>query len=203
MSRPPVDLNWFTRLRTPKYHQPSEWLSQLRTSVESLASFGCMSSEPFYLMWTLDAGEVKVTEVCHERICERKKEQECLEATIPLAFKGRTIDFILADMRTVNEDQLPPNHFDLAFCERVLYQIFLTDLEKVQGTVNSQNIQEALQKVLEAINQMARIVKPGGWVIAVETIAINPGDDPRNISPLFKIAGLCKEQLEGDRKSVV
>jgi SAM-dependent methyltransferase len=195
----PTDTNWFTKLRSPEFHRPGKWkwLLQLHASVNSLASFGCMSSEPFFLAWGLDATEIKIVEREERYICERSEERESLEAVIPNAFEGRSIDFILADMRSVGEFDLPSSHFDLTFCRMVLYQVFLDGLEQAHGGNPSQIVEQALEQVLAAIRQMTRVTKPGGWVIAVESIAVNPGDEPTPIGPLFKLAGLSEERLEG------
>jgi SAM-dependent methyltransferase len=199
MDKCPVDADWFAQLCAPEFHQPDNWrwLLQLRGSVDNFASFGCMTSEPFFLVWGLDVSKAKVIEVEEKFISKRIEEMEYLKATIPDAFKGRTIDFIRADMRTINEGVLQSNCFDLAFCSRVLYQVFLDGMKSSQADNESQNFGSAKKEVYKAISQMARITRPGGWVIAVESVATKMGDEPISIDSLFQSAGLCKEQLEG------
>jgi SAM-dependent methyltransferase len=195
MGKQPVDPNWFTRLypQTRCLREDSEWLTPLRASVESIANFGCWKShEPFALMWTLDATEVVVIEkeVLHldlpKRELERLRNTSCLQ--------GRSIEFIVADMSTTI-DELPSDRFDLAYCENVLYQIYESGLQQVQS----------------AIGEMTRVVRPGGWIIAVEprigaelrqrrTPPFDwscPGQTsyPKNISPLFEEGGLVRVAL--------
>ena len=199
VAKPVVDPNWFRNLWGTGFHDPREWswLAQLGSDVDFLATFGCMSSEPFFLMWLLDAAMVRTVEKDPKYISEREEEEEHLRKNASTAFEGRDIKFILADMTELNEETLPSGRFDLAFCKAVLYQIFLADLEGVQGEVGTQQIKEALQVVLKAICQMARVVKPGGLVIAIESIAVNAGEEPTPIGPLFEIAGLRPEPIQG------
>jgi len=200
MSRQPVDPNWFTRLPRVRMQEHLKWLSQLRTSIENIASFGCWgSSESLALMWTLNATEVKGIEKKKEHFSEAEEELECLRKEIPAAFEGRSVEFILADMST-EVAELPSNYFDLAYCEKVLDSMYM---------------ESDCQKVRDAIREMARVVKPGGWVIAVEPkIGVEfkeVTDDyesklfgckitkpvrmssPKDISSLFKDAGLVRD----------
>ena len=160
MSKRLVNPNCFQELHTAGLKERFKWLAQLSTSVDSLVSFGCWSSEPFALIWTLDAVEAKVVELREKHLTKPKEELERLKQSNlvtnhPLfgCIDGRSLEFIVEDM-TTEIDRLPSNHFDLVYCEDVLYQIQLQsgDLTKVQG----------------AINEMARVVRPGKWVIAVE-----------------------------------
>jgi SAM-dependent methyltransferase len=160
MSKRRVNPDWFKELRTVGLKDRFEWLAQLSKSVDSLASFGCWSVEPFALIWTLDAAEAKVVELREEHLAKPREELERLKQSSlvtnnPLfgCLDGRSIEFIVGDM-TTEIDKLPSNHFDLAYCEDVLYQIQLQS--------------EDLTRVQSAINEMTRVVKPGKWVIAVE-----------------------------------
>ena len=179
MSKQPVNLSWFDHLWD---YSPKHWLLQLSSSVESIANFGCYSSEPFVLMWTLDATEVKVIEKEEKNLSNLdtgpKEQLEYLNRNLPSALEGRSIEFITKDM-SERVDELLSNHFDLAFCERVLY-FSLPDWQKVQN----------------AINEMARVVKPGGLVIAVEPKKDETGN-LIDFHPLFARAGLIEEYLEG------
>jgi ubiquinone/menaquinone biosynthesis C-methylase UbiE len=60
--------------------------------------------------------------------------------------------------------QIPSEYFDLAFCEHVLYFM--------------QDDVEVLQR---AVNQMTRVVRPGGWIVAIE--------EQPEISQMFSTAG--------------
>ena len=203
MTKRPVDPSCFNELR-------SSWddlkcLAQLSEYVESIANFGCWkSTEAFALLWRLHATEIIVIEKEKRYLAKpiglreglkRSQKSYCLE--------GRTVEFIVADMLT---SPLCSNHFDLAYCQEVL--CYIAD-------------ESGLQKVQDAINEMARVVKPGGWVIAVEekvgskfrdiadtsspsgcevvarlTPKLYP-EAPINLHPFFEAAGLCKHRLEG------
>jgi hypothetical protein len=175
MNKKPVNLDWFRRLDEVWGASSRKWLSQLSSSVESIANFGCWSSEPFVLMWTLDATEVKVIEKEEENLSKPfgpKEQFEYLKRNLPSALEGRSIEFITKDM-SKRVDELRPNYFDLAYCERVLCYS-LPDLQKVQSS----------------INEMTRVVKPGAWVIAVNEPEID-------FRPLFTRVGLIEERLKG------
>ena len=173
-----------------------KWLAQLRESVESIANFGCgNSTEPFALLWILDATEIKVIEKEEEHLVKPKELLERLKKSRKsYCLEGCSVRFIPADM-TTTVTKLFPNHFDLAYCQEVLYDI--------RDTYIKSGLQEV--KVQDAINEMARVVKLGGWVIAWETqIGTNETDgfvsEPRDISQHFEAAGLCRCSLEGAPK---
>jgi len=150
MSKRPVNSNWFMQLQTTGLKEHLKWLTQLSASVESIANFGCWSNESFALMWTLDATKVTVIEKKKEHLTALKEKLETLKKTNPGCLEGRSVELIAADMST-KVAELPCDHFNLAYCEDVLYYM-----------------ESDLQKVQSAINEMARVVKPGGWIIAVE-----------------------------------
>lgn len=210
ITKQPVDPKWFEQLRTGSLKERLEWLAVLTTCVDRLVTFGCWSSEPFALMWTLDAVEVKVVEVSEENLTNPKAELETLERLSAISthrafgcMRGRSIQFIVGDMTRV--DRLRSAHFDLAYCEDVLYQIHVEsgDVATVQA----------------AVNEMTRVVKPGGCVIAVESMIgaqeevvlsdflgqrcgravpqAVPIGHTIDISPLFEAAGLDKVSLAG------
>lgn len=174
----PVDLTCFDRLETnTNYLQDFRWLSQLRGSITEIVNFGCWNPEPLVLLWVLNAREVKVVEK-EERHLDRPKEiLENIKLSFPSCLEGRSVEFLPpTDMITV---ELPQEYFDLAYCERVL-----TNME------DDQIIQAA-------INKMAMVVKPGGWVIAVESMPDEQGiPRPRKeIELMFEQAGLREVHL--------
>jgi SAM-dependent methyltransferase len=123
-------------------------------------------------MWVLDAVEVWGVDKNEEYISGRNgREQELrvLQTTTPEALEGRTIRFIAGDM-TRRVKELPDDHFDLAFCQGVLYQVF------AEG---------CWRELQNAVHEMARVVRPGSWVVAVEP-DVGIGD----VEP-----GCCLEEL--------
>lgn len=175
MSKQPVNPNWFLELRTEK----PQWLSQLSAFVKIIVIVGCYSDEPFALMWTLDAAEVTVIEKKEIYLSEPMgpQEKEELLRRDAAAFQGRSIEFITADI-SKKIDGLASNYFDLAYCKYVLYQM------------------ESNQEIQNTINQMTRVVKPGGWVIAVEPIISFPDMKPLDMSLFFEAVGLDRVDLD-------
>ena len=98
--------------------------------------------------------------------------------------------------------QLCGDYYDLAYCNEVLYSVF----------------EESEQKLQVAVDKMISVVRPGGWVVAVETkigaeiqeveiplpggpsgqqiVRHIPVSDPIDISPLFESARLVKVSLD-------
>lgn len=185
MTKWPMKLAWFDRLGTCGLRSHYAWLSQLRPTVDKIANFGCISSEPFALLWTLDATEVKVVEIDESNLnqeCGPILDHEILTKTLPESLEGRSVEFIVADMSSA-VTALQSGYFDLAYCERVLYNM-TPDFDTIQ----------------RAIGAMARVVKPGGKVIAAdESITSGPAyerGEPIDISSLFERVGLVKIKLE-------
>ena len=176
MNKQPVNKNWFEQLHTNKdYWNDFKVLRQLASTTEIVADFGCFSSEPFALLWLLDASEVVVIEIKEQHIIRRGEEKVEHQETIPDAFDGRTVNFIQADM-TKRVSELPEKSFDLAFCERTLMSL------------------DTAIEVQDAINEMASVIKPGGILIAIESMPDDMGN-PRDISYMFERAGLIKFTL--------
>ena len=199
MGKRPVRPSWFCKLwHSHQRKGHLSWLGQLRP-LESIANYGCWSDEPFALMWTLDATEIKVIELKEENLYHPREILKTLNEEI----EGRCVEFILADMSEMpgelqsKEGKLPCDHFDLAYCEDVLYNMLLPGLSNVQnladGTVRLVQPEDA-PKAQSAVKEMARVAKPGGWVIAVEPKLGSRGID---ISPLFEKADLDMDRLDG------
>jgi len=203
MNTQPINPMWFEQLRTVGSMNEYAWLSILKGSINSIADFGCWSSEPYALLWTLDASEIIVVEkelANLDQIVGAKEDLEILMRRIPASMTGREIKFIVADMTSIVKE-LITNSVDLAFCKNVLYQIYEANKD--------------LSGVQNVVNEMARVVKPGGWVIAVEPkigaehenivqdffgtkieLPCRVGD-PIDISPLFQKVALIRNTFEG------
>lgn len=178
-----------------------EWLRSLHSAIDSIADFGCWAtevstcSEPYALLWTLEATRVVVIDKNPEYIqnaqnwlgafCERHPH-----------FQDYNLEFIVGDM-TVKIDGLDADTFDLAYCKNVLYNMY-TDSKKLQAS----------------IKEMARIVKTDGWIIAIEPkmgveyrevpLAIFnggmslpcPTSEPIDIGHLFEAVGLVRVNMD-------
>ena len=146
-----------------------EWLSPLRSSVDNIISFGCWASsdvrstcsEPYALLWTLEAEQIVVIDKKSEYIQNAQEWLKTARKQHPY-FTDYNLEFVVGDI-TQKVDTFGENSFDLAYCKNTLYQI---------------------KECQVAVNTMARVVKPGGWVIAVESI---------DLYKEFEKAGLKKE----------
>jgi len=154
-----------------------EWLKPLQSSVDSIADFGCWAdeirtcSEPYALLWTLNATRVVVIDKNREHIWYAQKWLETARAKYP-DFKDYNLEFIVGDMtKDELKDELHECDFDLSYCQDVLY-----------------NMKDNSKGLQNAIYEMARVVKPGRWVIAVEPKI------PRDIiTQLLENAGLIRD----------
>ena len=181
-------LKWMLRDRGSELCCELWWLRQKAPSANNIVSFGCSprSNEPFVLLWVLNASKVTVIEIENTPVEQARARWEELKKREPQHTKGRNVEFIPKDMRTV---ALPVNCFDLAFCQDVLYWI------------GDDHGRSAVQSAIET---MANTVRPAGWIIAVEPKlrkALKKDDSTAQASELgaihalFKSAGLLRHDL--------
>ncbi|GAG33492.1 unnamed protein product, partial [marine sediment metagenome] len=151
-----------------------EWLGPLRASVDAIADFGCWAKtesetcfEPYALLWTLNATSVTVIDKNPEYI---RNAREWLRITRErnAYFNDCNLEFVVGDM-TGGIDALDDSDFDLSYCQAVLY-----------------NMQHSWEELQSSIYEMARVVRPGGWVIAIETIRDKNGGSV-DIGRLFEM----------------
>jgi SAM-dependent methyltransferase len=109
---------------------------------------GCR--EPYALLRILEATSAVVVDKEAEYIRNARSWFRKTQAQYPELFGAYELRFVVSDM-TREADELAANCFDLAYCSGVLY-FMRSDAGKLQA----------------AVNTMARVVKPGGWVIANE-----------------------------------
>lgn len=171
---------WFSELDPPSKVYQMGWLCQLADSVETIASFGCWSHEPFILLWTLDASDVWVTERESRYVLRLRDDLERLLKTVPSGFKGRCVKTITADMITVN---LPQNYFDMAFCERVLCNL-------------SSESDFDFYQIQTGISKMVQITKNNGWIIAVESPLVQSDQYEKITRELFEAEGLIRYDID-------
>ncbi|HEM61712.1 MAG TPA: class I SAM-dependent methyltransferase [Chloroflexi bacterium] len=90
-----------------------------------------------------------------------------------------TVRFIQADItRPLN---LKPDHFDLVYCDYVLYHVFCD---------------HGASPTLRAVREMARVGATGGHVVAVEPPVCSPErPDPLDFTQFFEDAGLRPADL--------
>jgi len=162
-----------------------EWLMKLNVPGKRVVDFGCADgSETFALMWMLRATEAIGIDSDIHRAERRLQEirQAVAESLVTLQtyvsgsypgtvtdedrswWKGEVPDFLKekrfpafrkADMTNPTDLQwLFSERFDLAYCCFVLYHIR----------------DDGEHRVKSAIEQMARVVRSGGWVVAVEPV---------------------------------
>jgi SAM-dependent methyltransferase len=134
------------------------WLAPLRSSVSCFVIFGCwdegrpdsLCREVYALLEILGATDATVVDREPVHIAHARRRSKRIRAAHPESMGTRTIDFVVEDMTTACS-VLEQDRFDLAYCSGVLYYV-------MQDAV-------ALQA---AIDTMARVVRPGGWVVAQE-----------------------------------
>ena len=178
-----------------------EWLKPLRSQVDSIADFGCWAtetrtcSEPYALLWTLEASKVMVIDKNHDHI--RIAEEWLRKARDSHTyFADYDLEFINGDM-TNGIDVLYEGAFDLSYCKNVLY-----------------NMYPKLDDIQASINMMVKAVKSNGLVIVIEPkIGVEfedtpceivggevptpvPGSEPVDISHHFETEGLVRVCLD-------
>lgn len=133
-----------------------EWLAPFRSYVDSIADFGCWAtegdicSEPFALLWTLNASQIVVIEKNPDYVHNAQEWLESTRENYPF-FKAYNVTFVQGDMTNSADTKRYEGKFELAFCHNVLYYM--------------QNDNDEMQK---AINTMKSVLKSGGWLIAIE-----------------------------------
>jgi SAM-dependent methyltransferase len=144
---------WFDSLIMCNLRMHHLWLGNIPSRIDKIVNFGCWSGgEPFALLWTLNANEVVVVEIEEKFIEEFRKQIEIVKHRYPESIHNRSIKYICRDM-TETLSELPDQCYDLAYCEDVLYTIPLN---------------RDMNALDRGINQMIRVVKSNGYIIAVE-----------------------------------
>jgi len=151
------------------------WLEPLRGVVSRLIVFGCWDDggtnrqcrEPYVLLRVLQATYAVVVDKEAEYISNAQSWYEETRAQCPDLFAAWNVQFVVSDM-TRETDDLPVDRFDLAYCSGVLY-FMRSDMSKLQASVNT----------------MARVVRPGGWVIA---------NEDEGLDSQFEAAGLAQAE---------
>jgi SAM-dependent methyltransferase len=155
------------------------WLQPLRGTVSDIVVFGCWDDgetdrqcrEAYALLRVLHASRATVLDKEAAYIGNARAWYQEARAGQPKWFAGWVLEFVVSDMAG-EAPELRSNAYDLAYCSGVLFFMH-SEPSKLQA----------------AVNTMARVVSPGGWVIACE----DPG-----LTSLFEGAGLLKaDRLDG------
>ena len=166
-----------------------QWLVDYGISVEKAVNFGCEPpGKSLGLMWAVEAEKLlgldRSERIPHQEESTLSRIQRELRAYWDFLHKGEGVTE--ENMRWWNEDvpdffkqemtkqdffidflardytqfiNIPPNFFDLAFCDFVLHGIRWDKTRK-----------DPAQDTRFVINQMARLVRPGGFVAAYEWV---------------------------------
>jgi SAM-dependent methyltransferase len=134
------------------------WLEPLRPVVDRTIVFGCWDDgetirqcrEPYVLLRILRASRTVVVDKEAAYICNAREWHRETRARHPELFGAWELQFVVSDMAGAAQE-LPSNSFDLAYCSGVLY-FMRSDARQLRA----------------AVSTMARVVRPGGWVIASE-----------------------------------
>jgi SAM-dependent methyltransferase len=150
MTKLPVDPRWFEQLETTEILEHYTWLQSLSNEVDRIINFGCWTGkEPFALLWTLDASEISVVDKNSSHLANLETVKHDINTS---SMQGRYIHPSITGDMTQEINEIKANDYDLSYCEEVLYQVYLEGEEKFKA----------------AIRQMIRVVKPGGYIVAVE-----------------------------------
>ncbi len=195
-----------------------DWMPEHGLRVEKAINFGCeMPGQTLALMWAVGAREVAGVDPVDDHVVREETNllrlQAGLQATwkamvggdedvprqdrilwnegVPEFFKSEvtrvdhSIDFAIADYtKYVN---LPESYYDLAFCDFVLHK-FMWD----------KNLPDPEMTTRYVVGQMARTVRPGGFVAAYE-LARSQLNRPVDFRGLFEQTGLSVTYLGTDR----
>lgn len=102
--------SWFDSLIVVGQREHYSWLANLPSQVDHIANFGCWSgSEPFALMWTLNAKEVMVVEIEEKFIEELREQFQIVNQRYPESLNGCIINSICRDM-TKSIPELPDHY---------------------------------------------------------------------------------------------
>ena len=190
-----------------------EWLAELKVRANSVADFGCGFGHTLALMQTLGASEAVGIDRCKSIIrqdCEfldtiqqcfsqfkRRlqshphlipEHEKTLWETLPSFFKQDLlredfrVEFCVEDI--TERTKLRSNYYDIAFCERVLEHI------------EDQDGGRTGKKTQSTIEEMSRVVKPGGYVGAWEHSKSYTTGQPLDFQCLFEEAGLERVHTE-------
>jgi SAM-dependent methyltransferase len=176
-------------LQEEKYQWLIERLIKLDVQVERIADFGCGEGrETLALMYLLEASEAAGVDKNAQSIRNAQGTLKTIQNIIlakgvpndaPGFLRKASIEevvkFYPGDI--MEATKLPSNYYDIAFCDYVLYHIWL-----------DQGGESSAQK---AIEEMARVVKLGGLVAAHEpTRRTGEQTFDINFRPLFERADL-------------
>jgi SAM-dependent methyltransferase len=195
-----------------RHRRKIEWLLSCGISISSVANFGCnIGYETVALAWLLNARDTVGIDKDRDRIKQGLDairylldDLKVLEWTLRRDTDHETADlarklqssalpsFLVADIR--GSTGLRSDHFDLSYCERVLYQILCDDSST------------GMEGASRAICEIARVTKSGGLVAAIEPTTCSPEDDTVvDLDRLFTEAGLvefkeCDHMFSADRR---
>jgi SAM-dependent methyltransferase len=184
MNRYPIKSAWFDALTAGGTKSHYEWLQALTDSanIDKIVVFGCCSAEPLILLWLFDATRVAIVELVEENILLLQEDREALSILYPESLQEREIELVIPHDMSIRSDGLQSEYYDLAYCERVLY-----------------NMSPDFNKIQMAVNEMARVVKSGGFVIAADELVNGNGANRRDnlvdINYMFESLGLRRINL--------
>lgn len=218
---PPLEkLDSALQLQIVKYRSEIEWLLELDRKYDSIADFGCgKGNGTLALMLILGANETIGIDIDNSKI-EQAKHGVIDLLLVPIQQKIQKIRDILPDSLhnlELSEDirsraesligkyenlsfpsyrkgdmikgkkntNLLSNHFDLAYCRYVLYYVYCDENERANENTRS------------AIREMARVVKTGGLIVAIEPDTCSLDDNtPVILDTFFKQADLGPVEVD-------
>ena len=191
--------------RVEGHRWKGQFLQGLGLNGAKIVDFGCdLGYESVALAWYLEAAEVVGVDIAQSDIeqartaCTNLHDQighiSSTLSYIPQIpanlraqahsllgqYSHRTIPtFLVADI--TQRTELPPDYFDLAFCERLLYHIACDDAKS------------GMRNTLSAVQEMVRVTAPGGIIVAIERTTCSLDDDtPVRLDHHFRRVGLTR-----------
>lgn len=182
-----------------RYKRRVSWILDLGFRFDRIANFGCSTGiETLALLWLLSAKEAVGVDKNKSRIqqaYEFIEEIKSIRRTLSYGthriseiyrtkyfkeyIEGPLPSFEIADI--TEKTSLPDNYFDLVYCESVLYHIACDDNQIAEDNVFS------------AIQEIERVMKFGGLMVAIEHVTCSPDNDrPVQLDQFFCRASLIK-----------
>lgn len=190
----------------------AELLSKADKRAEKVVNFGCANgAETRSLQWWLKADEAVGIDKCITAIETAQSSAQRIKTLIqplsketcarlvgnicafPIELKSLPT-YLKADITDPEQlSSLNSGHYDVSYCESVLYHIW----DNPQDT-------EGMTLALSAVKEMSRVVKPGGWVIAVEPLIL-PDKRPLDFRPFFNSVTeiIPKSKIDDDERAIL
>lgn len=137
----------------------------------------------YNLLRPIQKGINKVKNILHGSPTDLKVSDAVLSNLVQLLHRYEGLCLPVHQVGDITKGEASTNllsgHFDLAYCHYLLYHIYCTE------------DRPAVEDMTSAVREMARVVRPGGLVIAIEPDTCSEDDKtPVELRPFFERVGL-------------